>query len=916
MQIRSVLRIFGTSRSLESKSAGDAELQSRPDVLGSDFSLAPSRLLRPLGDRRNEIEGGRFNLPEFTDELRDANLPLLFWTIVIFNPVYLAWTVFDYFLEPGYWILFFVLRLSAFFIISLVGVFIFLFGFKRYSFEGFWVVVFVYVFFVALMLPKIQSDNFVRYIMGLSMVIFGAGLIPIWKPRWVISVLLASLLLTLWIFLGSGEQVVPFVGDLIASSFVVITSMGFAVVGAVFKYDAARRDYVSRVNLAAIAKKETEAKIELAETSIELQDALEKLKEVDRLKSQFFANISHELRTPLTLILAPLDELSLRVPNGHDAEQLAVIRRNAVRLLSLIDDLLDLSRVDAGGLRLNLAELDLRSVVQTVHEISQPAAEAKKQNFVLSMEGSKRVVWGDAHRLEIVFSNLVSNAIKFTPEGGSIWIDVFDDLHGVCVTVRDNGPGISDEDVEHVFERFFQVKPSDRRRGGGVGIGLALAKELIDLHGGKIGVNSEHGAFTEFKVSIPFGREHIRPEVVERRMSFDLGASQRRREEDRGLTDADERSFELSVGDALVGGELDGLFEDEGRRARIVIAEDHDDVRGFIRGLLGSSCDLEEAVDGVEALELIRRNPPDLVVSDVMMPGMSGTELCSLIKGDPNLKTVPVILLTARVGSEATLEAYAHGADDFVAKPFHPRVLMARIRAQLKLRVLALHVAQSERLAVVGTLAAGVLHEIRNPLNAIMNASRVLLNRGTGDSQKDELLEVVADGALRIEAIAAALDSHARPAEPKEIQPCDVREGIDATIMLLEHKAESVDFHRQYETDRLALAASGPLNQVFMNILDNAIRSGARNVWIDVSLAGDRIRIVIGDDGPGVSEDHVRYVFDPFFTKREDGSGTGLGLYLSRKIVMDQGGALWHEHRLGGGALFIVEVPSIEGAIM
>jgi signal transduction histidine kinase len=889
-------------------------MKSTPEPSQSSYQLGPSRLPSPFAKRNKSDDLEELNTRAFSEELRYANLPLLFWTIVIFNPVYLAWTGFDFLLQPNNWTYFFALRLSAFVIILVVAIFIFLLGYEKYTWEGFWIIVFVYVFFVALMLPRIENQNFLRYIMGLSMVIFGAGLIPIWRPKWLISVLLGSLSCTLYIFIESKSGSFPFVGDLVASGFVVTTSVGFAVVGSIFKFDAARRDYVSRLNMAAVVKKETEARVELSETSAELQNALERLKEVDRLKSQFFANVSHELRTPLTLILAPLDDLISRMESATEQRQLDVVRRNAVRLLGLIDDLLDLSRLDAGGLRLNLAEIDLRTVLQTVHENSQPAAVAKKLDFTIDIEKSERTVWGDAHRLEIVFSNLVSNAIKFTPEGGRVSLCVFDRSGGVFASVRDDGPGIPASDISHVFERFYQVSPSDRRRGGGVGIGLALAKELVELHGGVIEVESEPGTFTEFSVFIPFGKSHIRPEVVERRMSFDAGASERRRGDDRAAVYASggAETFILS-GESVETG-LDVALIEEGRRPRIVVAEDHDDVRGFIRGLLESHCDVEEATDGVEALERVRRNPPDLVVSDVMMPRLSGTELCKFIKADRKLRTVPVILLTARVGSEATLEAYAHGADDFVAKPFHPRVLIARIRAQLRLRSLALQVAQTERLAVVGTLAAGVLHEIRNPLNAIINAARVLTGRSRDDSQETELLSVIGDGASRIEQIAQALDAHARPAESTEIQPCDVREGIEATLALLEHKSSGVNFRCQFETDRHALVASGPLNQVFLNLLDNAINAGAENVDVSVSLMRDQIRVEFADDGPGVSEEHARYIFDPFFTKRTDGSGTGLGLYLSRKIVTDQGGSLWYEPRPGGGALFVVVIPSIQSA--
>ena len=193
------------------------------------------------------------------------------------------------------------------------------------------------------------------------------------------------------------------------------------------------------------------------------------------------------------------------------------------------------------------------------------------------------------------------------------------------------------------------------------------------------------------------------------------------------------------------------------RKAKILLVEDQEEVREFISALLKPHYIVETARDGKEAIEILREHAPDLVVSDVMMPVMSGTELCRSIKEDPGLREIPVILLTARVGSEATLEAYAHGADDFVAKPFHPRVLMARIRAQLKLRDLGLRLAEREKLAVVGTLAAGILHEVRNPVNAILNASKLLSGGRAPEETEDELVQIIEDGATRIQHITEAL---------------------------------------------------------------------------------------------------------------------------------------------------------------
>lgn len=294
-----------------------------------------------------------------------------------------------------------------------------------------------------------------------------------------------------------------------------------------------------------------------------------------------------------------------------------------------------------------------------------------------------------------------------------------------------------------------------------------------------------------------------------------------------------------------------------------------------------------------------------------MMPKKSGTELCQAIKNDPGFRSIPVILLTARVGSEATLEAYAHGADDFVAKPFHPRVLMARIRAQLNLRGLALRLAQQEKMAVVGTMSAGILHEVRNPVNAILNASRAMTSNQLNEETERQLLGVIGDAAVRIEEITSALDTHARPAESGETSACDLREGLEATLKLIRHRLEDVTIHRDFSTDRLAKAPAGPMNQVLLNLVDNSLRMGARNLWLGIEVEENNLIVTVGDDGPGVPKTDVDRIFDPFFTQRPTGDGTGLGLFLSRKMTEEAGGSLRVRNRSGGGALFIMVVPAL-----
>jgi signal transduction histidine kinase len=882
---------------------GPARQDPQPGPAAASLPAAAKSALPPLSDEQpiTEARDSRSATAAFHEELRGRNLANLRWTAIVFNVLYLAWSAFDYVLAPRHWHLFLALRVAAVAINTAAVALVHRRRFRRYTFEAFWLLAVVFGGFIAPMLPLVGKGT-PAYMMGLAVVILGAGLLPFWPPRWGVASISTILLLAAlaFVFVHATAESEVYLG----SSFFVITATTVGILACTFKYDLVRRDYYSRLELRAVARREVVARERLDRVRRELQDALDQLKELDRLKSKFFANISHELRTPLTLILAPVEELLHAIDDPARRRYLEVVRKNASRLLRMIDDLLDLSRVDAGGLRLNVAQVDLRAIAAAVHENSQPAAIAKSITFNLHGDRSTHKVFGDAHRLEIVLTNLVSNAIKFTHEGGRIELYVTEEDGGTRVSVVDTGPGIPEEDLPRVFERFYQVGSQDRRREGGVGIGLALAKELVELHGGSIGVASTEGKGSTFTVFFPFGRDHLRPEVIERRRAAVQTTILRRAD------DVEVESAQPAV--AAPPERIDvPPVSITTRRARILLAEDNLEVRGFIRTLLEREFDLLLAADGDEAWRILQHEIPDLVVSDVMMPGRSGTDLCREIKADPRLRATPVILLTAKVGSEATLEGYAQGADDFVAKPFHPRVLLARVRAQLRLRELALRLAEQEKLAVVGTLAAGILHEVRNPLNAILNATRVLAEGKTAPAMAEKLFGIIVDGAERIRGITSALETHARPSEAGGTGPSDVCAGIEATLLLLEHRMSGVHVNREYETETAATPPPGPLNQVFLNLIDNAVRSGARTLWIRVTAHGDRLIVRVADDGPGVPADIARRIFDPFFSTREPGTGTGLGLYLSRRIVESFGGSLRYEDRPGGGAAFVADLPAL-----
>jgi signal transduction histidine kinase len=734
------------------------------------------------------------------------------------------------------------------------------------------------------------------YYAGLNLCSLAMAVLYTW--RWQHFLYVSGLIVLIWLFpavpqLRSGEvQLATFFNNLY---FLSLTSVIVVAAGTV-RYNAAKREHDARTNL--------------AKTSAELTSTLKRLQELDRLKNEFFANVSHELRTPLTLILTPVEDLLNRELASDLRPALLVIRRNAHRLLRLIDDLLDLARLDVGGLRLHVAELDLNELTTRVVEVSRPAAEARGMALSLQVEPGELPLFGDPHRLEIVLTNLLGNALKFTPDGGRVAVRVLQEQASCRVEVEDTGPGIPAQELDRIFDRFYQVEGSERRRQGGAGIGLSLARKLSELHGGSVAVKSTPGQGSTFSVILPLGRDHFKDAVLERRR-VRTDEHPKRRASDRAdvmVIPAPEpapESYDTDVAPVRM---------DRGRRPLVLVAEDEPDLREYIEASLKPFFDVETAGDGAQALALVKSRAPDLVLTDVMMPGTSGTDLCRAIKQDPRLKSTPVIVLTALSATDNVLDAYSAGADDFVTKPFHSRVLLARINAQLRLRAVGLQLADQARLATAGTLAGGVAHEVRNPLNAVLNAARSLPGVKSRPELEQKLLAIIVEGSLRIDRIVGALEEHVRPAEENAILQCDLQSGLRSSVELLEHKMSGVAVHMVCESKRSVVASPRELNQVFLNLLDNAVRAGAKNIWIATADEPAGVRVSVSDDGPGIPKDIAALIFEPFFTTRPVGEGTGLGLYLSRRIVQECGGNLSYSPREGGGAVFGIELPAIEAA--
>ena len=441
-----------------------------------------------------------------------------------------------------------------------------------------------------------------------------------------------------------------------------------------------------------LRRRELRSRMQLEETTSQLKESNLKLKSLDELKTQFFANVNHELRTPLTLMLAPLKTL-LEGKMGKLSPALKdtfeTMQRNGYKLLKLINNLLDLNKLEEGKMRLKVRVIDLVEFIPPLLASVKPLADQKQIRLYYQHPPHPVELTLDPDQFEKVIFNLLSNALKFTNKGGKITIYVEDKDHTVTMAVEDTGIGIPAEMLETIFDRFSQVDGSKSRAQEGTGIGLALAREIVLVHKGTIRAESELGNGSRFIVEIRKGEEHFDDEVLDRR-SEDLPIGLRRR-----LTDTEEPRVQDIVTDyrRLQLVDLEKVDIEGGRveqakihDALILCIDDNPEVLKLMKMLLADEFDLELATSAEQGLKSVREKDPDLVLCDVMMPGMDGHAFSKTIKADETTKHIPIILVTARTGAEMLAEGIKAGADDYISKPFDSTELKARIRSQLRMR--------------------------------------------------------------------------------------------------------------------------------------------------------------------------------------------------------------------------------------
>jgi len=442
--------------------------------------------------------------------------------------------------------------------------------------------------------------------------------------------------------------------------------------------------------IAAVSHEKEKAEKALAETERAkaiIEEQASKLIEMDQIKSRFFANISHEFRTPLTLIIGPLEDCLAGLAKPAQS-QLEVMLRNCRRLLRLINQLLDIAKLEAGGMKLSTKKGNLTQLIKGIVSSFAPSAERNGISLQVNADIDDVEFNFDAEKLEKIFSNLLSNALKFTARGGKVYVScAYDDSQGdqsVRITVKDTGHGIPKEELPFVFDRFRQVDETSTRSHEGTGIGLALVKDLVTLHGGRIDVSSEPGFGAEFIVTLPCELEPLTEAEPETAEEDDLA-------EYATLTD--------TLKSEIAG--LEQHFVSQGNGAShahalatalqvnkntVLVIDDNPDIRAYLAGCLESIYNVLQAKDGVDGLRIAQEVVPDLVICDIMMPGMDGYEVCQSLKSDSHLNHIPFIFLTAKASSCMKVEGLQVGADDYISKPFNAKELVTRAGNLIMLR--------------------------------------------------------------------------------------------------------------------------------------------------------------------------------------------------------------------------------------
>lgn len=680
---------------------------------------------------------------------------------------------------------------------------------------------------------------------------------------------------------------------------------------------------------------------ELETANVKLEENNRRLLELDEAKSRFFANISHELRTPLTLLIAPLDALIKKArEEGREKETLDTMHANAMRLLKLINDLLDLVRLESGQVQVNALPVKIRDFVESQAAAVRQMAESRKVSVSCTVDPALHCVLTDEEKLERICLNLLFNAIKFTLPGGRVEIAALSKGEWLEIRVSDTGVGIAHDQLSHVFDRFWQADTSSRRKERGLGIGLALVKELVEAQDGEVSAESEVGKGTTMIIRLPL-RPADPPTESGEPVPVKVSASQQqwlaelyRRADTFPTTQTAEGAMEPVVAADVTGKE----------KPVLLIAEDEPDMRRFLRNQLQDLFAIVQANDGEQAVRLALEHLPDVILSDMMMPVKDGMQVCAELRAQDATRNIPIMVLTAKGDEQTKLDLLHAGASDFLAKPFSLTEVGVRLRnlaiTRLHAKALARQkeelahslqqlketealLVRNEKLVSLGRLCAGLIHEINNPLHYAKQALYVMrrLTKEMPESERPAVVEIVDDvegGIDRVAAIISDLRGFASRSS-EENAHFRLKQAIATTLRFFSATwDEKVGVKVDVPDDIELVGDRNHFLQVVINLLQNALDAIALKAYpsgqeplvtIQASKNEDFAFIRIRDNGPGIPPDIMNQIFDPFFTTKDVGEGMGLGLAITHRIVQEHHGKISVTSEPGEWTEFTIEVP-------
>lgn len=649
---------------------------------------------------------------------------------------------------------------------------------------------------------------------------------------------------------------------------------------------------------------------ELGAANDALREATEKLKELDRAKTEFFSNVSHEFRTPLTLMLGPLEDALADAAEPLGLEQRSRIKLahdNALRLLKLVNALLDFSRLQAGRVQARFAPLDVAQLTAELAGMFESAITKTSLRLDIECPPLSEPAWADRDMWEKIVLNLVSNAFKFTREG-RIAVRVRENPDSIVLEVADTGIGIPDTELPRIFDRFHRVEGATGRAHEGTGIGLALVKELVGMHGGRVSVTSALGVGTTFSVDIPKGFTHLPAESVvqearEAHASREAAAHIADAKRWLRVTDVTTRLRQLSAPTATAV------------RPRVLIIDDNADLREYIGSLLAPAYQVSSASDGLQGLAAAKSELPDIIVSDVMMPGLGGIDLVRELRADPRTASIPVILLSARAGQESAIEGLDAGSDDYLVKPFSAAELLARVRTHTQLALKRrewidqLESANRE----LDAFTYSVAHDLRAPLRALNGMTEMLFEDKLAqlDDEGRRYLRIIRDSGARMAQLVEDLLKLSRITRSELArQPVDlsnivreVAQGLSST-----EPARQVSFIVQ---EGVRAEADPRLLRVALeNLLGNAwkftSKRTAARIEFGVDVGQEGSIFFVRDNGAGFDMAYADKLFGVFQRLHpvSEFEGTGVGLATVRRIVSRHGGRIWADGAPNQGATF------------